>query len=74
MTLQMLNVFGFKLFNRGYVMTNQKKSELQEINYKITMLSDRRRALMREKEDIDATLSLFCEERSELLSSDSAAK
>jgi hypothetical protein len=48
-------------------MTNQKKSELQGVNYKITMLSDRRKALMREKEDIDATLSFLLEERSQLI-------
>ena len=48
-------------------MTNQKKSELQEVNYKITMLSDRRKVILKEKEDIDAMLSALCEKRSELL-------
>ena len=49
-------------------MTNQKKSELQNVQAKIAHLSDCRKDLLREVEDIDATLSLLCEKRAGLLS------
>ena len=47
-------------------MTNQTKTELQNVQAKVAHLSDHRKELLREIEDVDATLSYLKQKRSQL--------
>lgn len=44
----------------------QNKRKQQEINYKLTMLNDTKKALRQELEQIDTSISLLQEQRLEL--------